>query len=76
MVYLKSVLAGIAVVVVVAIASLFVIVAYLSIVYRRAGSAAIGWDPISLAKPGTWLLFVIVIFLAGFFWEFRRAISK
>ena|SRR5882672_1278955 len=67
MVYLKSVLAGIAAVVIVAVASLFVGVAYLSLVYRRAGSGEIGWDPISLAKPGTWLLFVIAIFLAGFF---------
>jgi hypothetical protein len=76
MVYLKSVLAEIAALLVVAIASLFAILTYLSIIYRRAGSVAIGWDPISLAKPGTWLLFVIAIFLAGFFWEFRRAISK
>lgn len=75
MVYLKSVLAGIAAVVVVAIVSLFAVVAYLSIVYRRAGSAAVGWDPVSLTKPGTWLL-VIGIFLAGFFWEFHRSISK
>jgi hypothetical protein len=44
MVYLKSVLAEIAALLVVAIASLFAILTYLSIIYRRAGSVAIGWD--------------------------------
>ncbi|MGB9071188.1 MAG: hypothetical protein WCC22_00830 [Terriglobales bacterium] len=78
MVYLKGILAGIAAVVVVAIASLFVMGAYLWL--RRpantgADFGAIGWDPISLTPSTTWF-FIIGIFLVGFFWEFRRAARK
>jgi hypothetical protein len=75
MIYLKSAIAGIVAVFAAAILTLFAIVAYLSIAYRSTGNEAIGWDPVSLAKPLTWLV-VLGIYLAGFFWEFRRARSK
>jgi len=78
MVILKSVLAGIAAVVLLAITSLFVMGVYLWI--RRppdtgADLGAVGWDPISLTKPATWLV-VVGIFLPGFFWEFLRAMRR
>ena len=75
MVYFKSVLAGIAAVVIAAFVYLFGMGAYYCIVYRPAGNEAIGWDPTSLLNLGTWVI-VIGIFLAGFIWEFRRVSSR
>jgi uncharacterized iron-regulated membrane protein len=78
MVILKSILAGTATVVLVAIVSLLVMGVYLWI-HRPpdtgADLGAVGWDPISLTKPATWVV-VVVIFLAGFFWEFLRATRR
>jgi hypothetical protein len=78
MVVLKSMPAGIAAVVLVAIASVFVMGVYLW-VHRPpdtgADLGAVGWDPISLTKPGTWVV-VVGMFLAGFFWEFLRATRR
>ena len=78
MVFLKSLLAGIIAVVVVAIAVPFGIMVYLWI--RRPPDTgvdvpSIGWDPISATKPAT-VLVVIGIFLAGFVWEFFRSTRK
>jgi uncharacterized BrkB/YihY/UPF0761 family membrane protein len=78
MAFFKSLLAGVATVVLVAFAVPFVMVVYLWI-RRPAGtgsdSGTVGWDPISLAKPAP-LLIVIGIFLAGFVWEYFRATRK
>ncbi len=80
MVYVKSILVGVAAVVVAAIASLFATAIYLWIAYRppdTGSEGSIGWDPISVTRPAPWLLLIgILIFLAGFFWEFRRAIRR
>ena len=78
MVFLKSLLAGVAAVVLVAITLPFVIGLYMW--FHRppdmgADVGSIGWDPISLVKPAT-LLVVIGIFLIGFVWEFFRATRK
>jgi len=78
MILLKSLLAGIAAVVLAAIALLFAVVIYLWIQHPpNAGTdlAQVGWDPIALAKPAT--LFVVMgIFAVGFLWEFFRATRK
>jgi hypothetical protein len=74
-IYLKSVLAGIAAVFAASILTLFGIAAYLLIAYRSSGSVVIGWDPTAVAKPLPWFL-LVGTFLAGFFWEFRRVSSK
>jgi hypothetical protein len=84
MIYLKSVVAGI-VAVFAAIVALIVVIfltllgatLYMSIKYP-ADNQVVGWDPISLVKHAPWLglllgLLPLGIFLAGFFWEFRRA---
>jgi uncharacterized BrkB/YihY/UPF0761 family membrane protein len=72
MIYLKSIMAG-----VVAALSLMVLL-FVGIVIRlwvsaskEQGAKAIGWDPISLIRPGP-LLIILVVFVAGFLWEFRR----
>jgi hypothetical protein len=78
MVFLKSLLAGVVAVVLMAIALPLVMAVYFWI--RRppdtgADFGAVGWDPISVSKPAT--LFVVSgIFLAGFIWEFFRATPK
>ena len=73
MIFLKSMFAGIVAVFSVA-AVLFVgIVVYLMIAASKdQGDGAIGWDPISLVRPGP-VLVILAVFLAGFLWEFRRA---
>ena len=78
MVLLKSLLAGIAAVVLAAIALLVAVVIYLW-TQRPPNTGTdivqVGWDPVSLAKPAT-LLVVLGIFAVGFFWEFFRATRK
>jgi hypothetical protein len=78
MVFLNSLLAGVAAVMMVAIALPFAMRVYLWI--RRPANTgtdlgSVGWDPISLTKPAT-LFVVIGIFLVGFVWEFFRATRK
>jgi hypothetical protein len=74
MIYVKSVLAGLLAVFVASILILLAVIAYMSIVYN-VGGGSIGWDPISLTSPFTWLV-NLAIFFGGFFWEFRRCRSK
>lgn len=77
MIYVKCSFAGFLAVLAAAILTLIVIVVILlSIGSRSSQSGAVGWDPISLAKPLTWLVVAIGIFCTGFFWEFYRLRSK
>ncbi len=72
MVYLKSVLAGIAAVVIAMALSPFVAMLYIYLAYKPTGDEQLGWDPVSFAKtPAVWLI-IALIFAAGFFWEFRQ----
>lgn len=77
MIYLKSAIAGI-VAVALAIAFMFmVIVMYGLIVLRPTGNEAVGWDPISLVRWRVWGVGALVlIFLTGFVWEFRRCVRS
>jgi hypothetical protein len=75
-IYLKSTLAGLLAVLAAAILIVIVGVVYLSIASRSSEAGSVGWDPISLARPFTWLAVVLGIFLVGFFWEFMRVSSK
>src|SRR5438552_193664 len=52
-IYLKSTLAGFLAVLAAAILTVIVVVVYLSIASRSSETGAVGWDPISLAKPLT-----------------------
>jgi hypothetical protein len=74
MIYVKSVLAGILAMLGASILIALVMGAYVSIAYNLGGGS-IGWDPISLTSPFTWLV-NLAIFSGGFFWEFRRSRSK
>ena len=76
MIYLKSALAGLVAVFAAAILTVIVVVIYLSIASRSSETGAVGWDPISLARPLPWLGLVLGIFLVGFFWEFFRLSSR
>jgi uncharacterized membrane protein YphA (DoxX/SURF4 family) len=76
MIYFKCTLAGLLAVLAAAILIVIVVVVGLSIASRSSQTGAIGWDPISLAKPLTWLGVVLAIFFVGFFWEFFRVRSK
>lgn len=77
-IYLKSIVAGL--LAVIAAAILLVIVVAVGFWAKSDSSqtetGSLGWDPIALAKPFTWLVVVLGIFLVGFFWEFFRAYSK
>ena len=75
-IYFKSILAGLLAVLAAAILTVIVVVLCLSIASRSSETGAVGWDPISLARPLTWLAVVLVIFLVGFFWEFFQVNSK
>ena len=72
MVNLKSLIAGTVAVAIAVALSPIVMGIYFLVVYRPGASGAIGWDPTSSAKqPLIWAISVL-IFAAGFVWEFRR----
>jgi uncharacterized membrane protein len=79
MIYVKCTLAGLLAVLAAVVLLVIFVVVGLSIASRSlqsSQSGAVGWDPISLARPFTWLAAVVGIFLVGFFWEFLRLRSK
>jgi hypothetical protein len=73
-VYLKSIAAGLVALVVSAVIVPVVVAIFLRITMKPAPGELIGWDPVSLVRayPVAYLL-PVIIFLAGFIWEFRRA---
>jgi uncharacterized BrkB/YihY/UPF0761 family membrane protein len=78
MIYVKCALAGLLAVLAAAMLLAIVVVVGISIAsssLQSSQAGSVGWDPISLARPFTWLV-VLGIFLVGFFWEFRRVRSK
>jgi len=70
MIYLKSVLVGVAVLMVSLL--LFVLISVLPLLVGRPGSGSGGFATIVTIGPSFWIV-VVVIFAAGFWWEFRRA---
>jgi hypothetical protein len=76
MIYLKSIFAGLLAVLLAAVLTIIVVTVYLSIASRSSQTGAIGWDPISIAKPLPWIWVVLGIFGVGFLWEFFRVRSK
>jgi len=73
MIYVKSIVAALVALFSVAALVSVGIVIYLSVAAskeRRAG--AIGWNPISVVRPGP-VLIMLAVFVAGFLWEFGRA---
>ena len=76
MIYLKSALAGLVAVLSAAVLLFIGIAVYFSILTSREhGEAAIGWDPISVVRPGP-VVIILAVFVAGFLWEFRRVSRK
>jgi hypothetical protein len=78
MIYTTSMLAGLLAVLVACI-SLPVLAVVGLIVYSmihppQEGEGAVGWDPVSLVhqQPLPILALIVLVFAAGFFWEFRR----
>ena len=70
MIYLKSIVAGIIAVVSFAVLVFLCVAVYMwRMVPKTEG--AVGWDPISIVRTGP-LLSILVVFLLGFIWEFRR----
>jgi len=73
MIYLKSIVAGLVAVFSVAVLLFVGIVSYLLVLAsKEQGAGGIGWDPVSLVRPGP-MQIVMAVFVAGFLWEFRRA---
>ncbi len=78
MIYLKSVLCGLAAVILSAIAAGFGIITLLAIKSRNLPPGqSYGWDPVSLLRNSTiaWLV-LAVAFVAGFAWEYRHAANR
>jgi hypothetical protein len=73
MVYVKSILAGLAALAVSAVVLPVVALMAPTVRYRRGGYQGIGFDPSSLIHwPFAWVVGA-VIFGAAFYWEFQRA---
>jgi len=76
MIYLKSTLAGVAAVVAALIVTALIMIVILVMKSRDLPAGqAIGWDPISFYRGSmiAWMC-LIVAFLVGFAWEYRRVI--
>lgn len=78
MVFLKSIMVGIATMVSAAICSGIAVIIVLSFKSRNLPEGeAIGWDPVSLLRssPTAWLIWLILLisFALGFWWEYRKA---
>ena len=72
MTLIKSILVGLLSVLGLAIATPFVALVVASLLPAHKSDGAWGWDPVSFARsPLSWTIFV-VIFAAGFVWEYRR----
>jgi hypothetical protein len=74
MIYVKSTVAGFVFVCVASLLAGEAISMYLSVVYHL-GSGTVGWDSGFLSNPVD-SFFTAVMFLVGYFWEFRRVRSK
>jgi uncharacterized BrkB/YihY/UPF0761 family membrane protein len=76
MIYLKSIVAGLIAVFSVTLVLFVGIVSYLWVAAsKEQGAGAVGWDPISVIRPGP-VLIILAVFVVGFLWEFRRAGSE
>ncbi len=71
MIYLKSIAAGLVAVLSVTVLFVIGVVITLLISAKKGGDVAIGWDPVALFRPVP-MMIVLVIFVGGFVWEFRR----
>ena len=76
MIYFRCTVAGFLAELAAAILTVIAVIVGLFIASRSTGTRPTGWDPISLARPFTWLAVVFGIFLSGFFSEFFRVRSK
>ena len=74
MIYVKCTVAGLVCVCVASFLILEGISAYLSLVYN-VETGPMGWNSSFIANPLNWL-WTSVMFLGGFFWQFRRSRSK
>jgi len=72
MVYVRSLLAGIAAVLMALVLAILGGGLYVYIASRSTEDGAIGWDPTSLKRPLIWIVAALP-FAAGILWEFRRA---
>ena len=76
MIYLKSALAGIAAILLV-ILLIVVGIVVVGLTSPPVAHDAVGWDPMSLMHWRFWgAAAVLLIFLVGFVWEFRRCLRK
>lgn len=78
MAYFKSVIVGLMTVVITLIAMAVVIVTILAIKSSHLPPGqSYGWDPVSFFQNSvvSWIL-LIIAFITGFFWEYRRAIAN
>ena len=72
MIYIKSLIAGIIAVMIATVLTVLVVGACISITNKPKEGEGIGWDPISFVRNSTGRIIIVVSFLAGFIWEFRR----
>jgi hypothetical protein len=77
LIYLKSILCGLAAVFVAAVATAVAIIITLAIKSRNVPPGeSYGWDPVSLFRGSlvSWFILALV-FAIGFAWEYRHAVS-
>ena len=73
-IFIKSILAGVAALVVSSILLVAISTLMFFVQVRRAGSGGIGATSVAIG-PTFWIL-AVLIFAAGFWWEFRRASNR
>jgi len=75
MIILKSLAAGLLAVLATAVVIVILAIGALLLLSARnhAEDTSIGWDPIAFGRaPLAWIIFLLV-FAAGFYWQYRRS---
>jgi len=76
MIYFRSVLAGLAATVIAEILVIIAAMAMLVIMAKQPSNSDfvfVGWDPVFFARTAPGLIILLLAFVAGFWWEYRRA---
>jgi hypothetical protein len=79
MLYFKSVLAGIAAIIV---AEFIVIAGAITLLFviasrRPAGEeGGIGWDPVAFGRTTPGWIILVLAFIVGFWWQYRRLVAR
>jgi hypothetical protein len=79
MLYFKSVLAGIAAMIVaefIVIAGAITLLFVISSRQPAGEEGGLGWDPVSFTSTAVGVIILVIAFIGGFLWQYRRLVAR